>query len=484
MAVTLGGVIILLLTAAALLSRKVAIMIFLFSIPLKELIVLDLFGRAMRPNEVVIFALGLHALYIVVTQFSIEDGKRIMTSGRFVSIGLFGIICVISTLYAFINPPEGVTVHPYNIDASFGAFAVTELELGRNNITQLIMRLFFLGAFVVVALTFKEEDIVQGIRWIVYGALAGGVIGIAYQVSVALESPAVPYFMQEIGFNRFAYPPTYAGPLPRMFSIQGEPGTVANMLLFALALLLVSVLAVNSRPIFSKVWDIVIVFMLWGLILLSTGTTGYGGLIILAGVLGGAVVAYQNLSIRRYLTGMILVVGVSGISIVILWVLGFDIVSALSYQTSKLQFSAHSGSIRIRYLLLELELVSHRPLLGIGVGSHQSTSVFGTIVTDVGLVGLAVFCAMNLWILAECLLHPRQIDGHPISAMLFVAGLTLFLTNFLARDASSLYFGWYWVAIGWPLVLHRQRILGNKLRSLQRMRPGSTTRTWREFVNR
>lgn len=483
MAVTLGGGIILLLTAAALLNRKVAIVVFLFSIPLKELVVLNLFGRAMRANEIVIFALGVHALYIIVTELSIEDRRRIMTSGRFVSVGLFGIVCIISTLYAFVNPPEGITVHPYNIDASFGAFAFTELELGINNIKQVIMRLFFLGALITIALTFEEEDIVQGIRWIVYGALAGGTIGIAYLVSVVLESPAVPYFMQWIGFIRFTYPPLYAGPLPRMFSIQGEPGTVANMLLFAFALLLVSVLAVNTRPIFSKKRDITAIIILGVMILLSTGTTGYGGLVILSGVVAGAVVLYDNLSLQRYLNGIALITGTSIIGIVMLWALGFDIISVLSYQSSKFQFSAHSGSIRMRYLLLELEAISHRPLLGLGVGSHQSTSVFGTIVTDVGLLGLAVFCTMNLWILAECLIHPRQIDGHPISAMLFVAGLTIFLTNFLARDASSLYFGWYWVAIGWPLVLHRQRILDYRSQSLQRIRSNGPIQTWREYID-
>lgn len=475
MSLTIGGVVVLLIAAVALSSRSVAVTAFILAIPFKELAVLTAIGRTFRPIEVMAIVLGIHML-ARVWSMSWDDRRAIATSPLFLSIGAFAALCVVSTAYAYVVPPTGVTVHPYNTHASFGAFEFSTFEFGRNNITQLLMRLFFLGAILSVAMTFDRDDVIRGIRWLVYAAIVSGAIGLVYQIAIITGQLSIPQLFHTIGFMRFSLEPQLVGPIPRMYSIQGEPGTVANLLLVALSMVSVSILA-TARPIFSQWRDLGVGIVLVILIILTTGTTGYGGMMILAAVLTVTVVFHDRLSAARLLRlsaagGALVVTGVVAIALV-----GVDLSPLIEYPLSKIQFQGGSGSTRLRYLLLEIDALEERPILGLGIGSHQSTSVFGTIATDTGLLGFAVFCIMHALIFGECLTHGRSIRGYPIPAMLFVAGITLFLTNLLARDASSLLFGWYWLSVGFPLALHRERVLSIARGGLYRITAQTTTST-------
>lgn len=460
MSVSVGGAVVLLLAVVSLTNRKIAIVSFLLTIPFKELGAITAIGRTFRPAEILVLVLALHTIH-QIWMMSWAERRAVATSPLFVAFALFGIVCIASTIYAYLVPPTDVLVHPYNLGASFGAVEVSPFEFGRNNITQLLMRLFYIGAILSIAITFNEEDIIRGIRWVVCGSILGGVIGVIYQVSILMGETAFIDMMHQIGFMRFPPDPVRVGPLPRMYSIQGEPGTVANMLLLSLAMMSASIIATSSRPIFSKWSDVALVVVLAVLILASTGTTGYGGMAILAVTVTGSIFLFEGLSLREYLKWcMVGGVGVAaGVGVVA--IAGLDLTTFIEYTLSKIQFKGGSGSTRIQYLLLEIDALKQRPVLGLGVGSHQSTSVFGTIVTDVGILGFTIFLLMHAFVFGECVSKPCIIDGYPISSVLFVGGVTLFLTNLLARDASSLYFGWYWVSVGFPIALHRQRIVAS-----------------------
>ncbi|WP_276299020.1 hypothetical protein [Halorussus lipolyticus] len=445
--VTLLGLAVLPLLGAALLRRRWAVYLLALAIPLKTL---DVAVAASHP-----FDLPELALLVVCGHFAVGVwNRRSLRLDRSTTVAYafaFAVVALLTVLSLAVRPAN-VLVHPYDVATGFGAFELARLSFTSTNVTQLFLRWFVVGGAVVLALTMTRREVRVVTRWVVLSAVLVGLFGVAYQASVLLDA-GLADALHLLGFRRFPASPSVVGPLPRMYSFTGEPGATASYLLYALAIVTPLALSNRANDVFRRGEAVVAGVVLFVLLVLTTGTTGYGGFAVFVAVLVGTTLVVETVPTRRVLALSVAGVVVSVVGgVALLVVSGVDVTSMLAYQLGKLTFSEGSGSLRVQYLRYAFELVSVRPLLGLGVGTHQTTSLFGTILVETGVVGLALFVGYHLRAFRDCaMLETDSASDRPLAVALAVGGLTLFLTLLVARSASALQLPWYWFAVALPL---------------------------------
>lgn len=450
MEVTPAAYVVLPLAAVALLRRRWTLAFLVATAPFFSLTVVTAFSHEFHPGEIVL--IGLIGRQIG----SWLHKQRVILHAKdtFKWLILFGIVSILSVMYAAIHPTE-VPVHPYNIGA-FGAFVFEPLTFSTDNVTQLVLRLFFVvGVFSIADAIEDEVEIRRLLRWLVMTGVLVGIIGVAYQLSILVDL-RVAGPLRWIGFQRFVTTPQQLGPLPRMYSLPGEPGFTGDYLLYTLAIAGTGFLATERDEFFTRREMIIIPTILVISLLLSTGTTAYGGILILSVVLSAVTVSFVQLNTTRF--KRILAAGVAAIPLglsVDAILLDWTVLQLIGYEIQKLTFSTASGSIRLRYMVRTLDIIQTRPLLGAGVGSHHVPSMLFTIAAETGLIGLIVFAALHITLYRHCGWLAYQ--NHPrygtLALLLFVAGVTLILTNLIAKSIATLLLPWYWFSIAFPLAL-------------------------------
>lgn len=446
--VTPIGIIIAPFLLPALLSRRWALYTVVLSIPFKTLDMFIAVSHHFTLPEVAVLILVVHQV-VAVLQCQRLSIDRVTAHGYLVGYALLGMVSVI---YLFVRPAN-VLVHPYNITSGFGAFELVPLAFSRESITQLLLRWFFIGCIAVIAYTLNRRYIRIIMRWIVVSAILVGIFGLVYQLSFILGDGSIADFFRTLGFRRFRDSPRFIGMLPRMYSVTGEPGDTASYILYALALASTLALARPKNPVFTRRQATAASAVLLVLLGLTTGTTGYGGLVVFLVVLGVATLMFDDLSVN--LTGRVFpsgaALGVTSLAAVAV-ILNVEIGSIIAYHAGKLQLQSASGSLRFQYLLHTLEIVTARPLLGLGVGSHNPTSLFGTVLAETGVLGLVLFGAFHVRTFRDAAAQGNDSpEWQCLGVALAVAGTTLFVTNLLARSSSALLFPWYWFSLALPL---------------------------------
>lgn len=458
MEITPAAIVVIPLTVVALRRRRWTIALLIGSAPFVSLTVVSAISHEFSPDEIVLIGL-------IGKQFYAWLDRRELVIGDvhvYRWLVLFGVICVLSVVYAAIRPAR-VTVHPYNV-GGFGTFEFRTLAFSGTNLTQLALRLFYVTGIVVIAKTIDSvTEIRQSVRWLVLSGLLVGFIGIIYQLSILTNLP-VHAVMGWIGFDRFPSHPRFIGPVPRMYSLPGEPGFTADYLLFTLTLATTLFLWNGHNGVLTRREAGVSMGLLLTFLLLSTGTTGYGGLGILVAVLLASAILVERLRSRNtvYLAG----VTVATVPLILsfdVFILGGQLQSVFLYQLEKLSFQAGSGTTRLRFMVRTIDLVRTRPLLGVGVGSHHAPSLLFTLLAEVGFLGFTAYVAFHASLFRRCgrfaiVGGAKRIDV--LYLALVVAGVTLFLTNLVAKSVSTLMFPWYWFSLALPLALLRYRRRG------------------------
>jgi hypothetical protein len=446
--ITLLGVLCLPILLIAASSFKRALFVFVLLAPWRAAHLFTTIGHTFTLPELALLILFTHVL------------ARILSEGRSLRLPLpalwalaFGVAATLSVLALLLDPATGVSGRPYNIQQGYGAFTLSQVQFGRNAVTQLILRWFFVGALltVVFALRFEKDRFDWAVRTTVINGLVVGAIGLVYQLSVLLRFEAFPLFLQGIGFNRFPASPNSLGPVPRMYSITGEPGETAHFLLFVLGI--VAILHVTGhRRILSERERRLVLPALFTLLLLTTGTTGYGGLFVLIAVscISIAVTGFRGL--RQILAagsvGALTLFSVLGV----LSVVGFvEPVGVVNSQLAKLSFSSSSGSLRARYIAHSLSMFTARPVFGTGVGTQNGTSFLASALAETGLLG---GCSLVLAAIYSyrCGIQTAVSERDSVALATATAGISAIGVAFLVRSASASLFPWLWLAFAFPVV--------------------------------
>jgi hypothetical protein len=305
----------------------------------------------------------------------------------------------------------------------------------------------------VVAQSLKLVATARAIRLVVAGVAITALFGVFYQFSMLLGLEIVPRAFGRLGVVRLASDPRLVGPVPRMYSFPGEPGRTAAYFLLGLGYTLPFTLVDDQNGVFTRQEAILGSIFFLGAILLTTATTGIGGLAILLSTLVVVTVAASGLStsrLSRYLTTSIVA---SGGVIIVLVFAGLNILDFVGYQVGKLTFSTDSGSKRMWYMLHAIDVFQRRPLLGVGVGSHHAPTLFSTVLVESGLFGLVtlVGATANVFLKTFRTEIHEHTGNQGIAAALVIGGVSVVLTQLLVHPPGALQQPWFWVSLALPL---------------------------------
>ncbi|WP_227777717.1 O-antigen ligase family protein [Haladaptatus pallidirubidus] len=448
-AITPLGFIFIPLLILASRQKDYSLMFFFASLPFYGLHVFRLVGHAFTFPELALMAFGVNQIQ---RWYRSREIKIPATIPLYALFG-FWITCLLSVLYLVLNTPS-ITVHPYNT-GSLDELVLRDLSFTLNNISQLILRTFFVWAVIVLTINIDREGINNAIKAVIFGGCVILSVGIVYQVTQFFNFYAFAQFLEWLGFRIQTRAGGFLGLIPRMWTTAGEPGFAAHYLLFALSLTApFAVVSEQSTSIFTKFGGRVFSSIFLAGIILSTSTTGIGGLLIFFFVLG--IVSLLSPSLDHERIGRLYAIGLAFGTIVVLVgaLLSTGILNILFYTISKLQFNAGSGTLRMTYIQMAIEIVTKRPFLGIGVGSQYGASLLGTLTAETGLTGLLLFLSAYISSIVGCLrIARRNRQESIIATAVVVSSATLLGTSLLAKSVTVLLFPWTWLSLALPIAV-------------------------------
>lgn len=452
-----AAIVVLPLVVVAAMRRRWAFLLVVGSVPFFGLEVFVAVSHRFRlPELAILVFIGHYAVaWIRRERVDLRNATPVLLLWGFVGVSTVSVVALA------LHPPE-VPVHPYV--GTFQSRRFVDLSISSKNVTQLLLRGLFVAAVTVLAVHLDERRIREAVRGVVLGAAFVGVVGVGYQVAVMGNATFVPETLRAFGFARFVDDPGMLGPIPRMYSTVGEPGFTADYLLYGFAI--ATTLAVVPGPDWAfRRWELFVLSpLLGGALLSSTGTTGYGGLVILASAFVAFLALFPDVRPRHFrwyvvtaCVGGVLAVGV------LFAILGPTLVDLVVVQVEKMTFQARSGTIRRFYILRSIVVFRARPIIGVGVGSHHAPSYLFTLLAETGIVGTTALIGAHLWAYRQCM---GLVDAAPRvrrpAVALAIAGNTLLATNLVAKSISSLLMPWYWFGLALPIavIANRRRSAG------------------------
>jgi len=338
---------------------------------------------------------------------------------------------------------------------------VEPLRFGMSNVTQSIYPTFMVLLFVCMVREIRDLRIVQRIVQLnIVTAVVVIASGIFFQIAMifGLRESIEALYRFVTGFtdvSRIYYGATYnmMGPLPRMFTLSGEPGYTSAYLLT-----LFGVVVALHYNVVRQGWKLrhnrlAEALLLAGL-LLAGSTTGYLGLFVMVVVLF-AVPRLFRLGAKGHrfksalLMNVLLALVLGGLVLVtpILMETSFlDYVYTTHYQ--KLFEEAGSGFVRLATVASGVEVFSKSPLLGVGYGSHRTGSLLTSLLSNVGVLGTSAFFLFNGLVFARGVKVCRRSGNRELVSITFallVSFATLFPTMLIGMTMVAIVQGWYWL---------------------------------------
>lgn len=451
---TILGILTMLIALCCIRNRRLAGAFVLFTLPFYRVVVGFAIGHAFNVPEVAALTLGGSLVFEWLT----EGELTIPRSSVLVWVGLFWVVCIFSVITLVFFPTQqlgggSMMVHPYNTGA-LDDLAKQPLHFSRNNITQLLLRTVTVGSIVVYCIGLRDVDLGAVLRTLIGSSLAVAIIGFVYQATQLIGWNWVAQLWVDLGFRIRPNGGQFAGVLPRMWSLPGEPGFTATYLLFGLAIAGTLTL-MPSQTVLSHTKAVLASAALVVSLLLTTSTTGYGGLAILATTVVVAGFVFEEIELQLLRTPVLVGLPITLLlGCLVILLSPVDFLSIVAFQVHKLTFSAGSGSLRIKYFVWSLRVGVNSSFLGVGVGSHYGATLLGTIFAETGLLGVSAFAGL---IIAGIRSTVRSTD--PRAPVLAVVLFMVIGTVLMAKSITALRFPWLWLAIAFPSIVSQRSVV-------------------------
>lgn len=446
MLVTPSGYLVFFIVLIAAFDRRWSVSIFLISVPFYALKVAYFASHAFTYPEIAIIGLALNQ----IARWALHREIRFPNLTTYRLLFLFWVVCISSVVYLAIDTPT-VVVHAYNT-GPLDRYVLSQLAFSSNNITQLILRTFFIGSIFLLSINLRESEVQRAILVVVYGSIFLGILGVVYQITQIFLFYEFAEFMTWFGFN-FKINASSLGPIPRMHTIAGEPGYAAHFLLYALAIVVTYAVSTEEKTLFSNRHSIILATFLFTFLLLTTSATGYGGLLILVVIFFIFIPVFPQLSSQKVAVCVFGSALLALCTLVAIILFSPNSLGVFAYLGDKLTFRAGSGITRAKYMQLSFDIWRTRPFIGSGVGSHYSTSLLGTLAAETGGIGVGLFFFATFTAFQGAFklgLQTKQTDN-TLSLALGLAGTILISTTLIAKSITALLFPWIWVCVALPI---------------------------------
>jgi len=335
------------------------------------------------------------------------------------------------------------------------------LRFRLRNVFQIIYPTFMILMFLSMVKEIRGvRDLKSLVRVSIFSAFVIIGFGLFHQIGMMMGQSQVveAVFRVVTGFSEV--PRIYStynmiGPLPRMFSLAGEPGYTGSYLVFVFAIVLALGYNVVRDGWSLSRGKLVQLVLLFGLIMTGS-TTSYLGLCLLVLVLMILPALFRlgtkgsrQRSTLSFSTFFAVTVGVVVLAApIILEASYLDYVYDTHY--AKLFLLEGSGSVRSMTAQSGVEVFLKSPILGVGYGSHRTASLLTSLLSNVGALGTLAFLWFNGVIFRRGLrVCRRSADSVliSISYALLVTLATLLPVMLIGKSMIALIHGWYWLLL-------------------------------------
>jgi len=246
------------------------------------------------------------------------------------------------------------------------------------------------------------------------------------------------------------------GPLPRMFSLTGEPGFTGPYFLTTLGLAATMTISGKHLSTLSFRASLALLAALLFGVVLTGSTKAYVGMFTFV----AAILVIPRLGAGRVFERsptLLVSYGIGALAALFLVaVIAAPLllnVSFIDYLTAthvaKLQGGA-GAPVRMQSFEYSISVFAHSPIMGVGYGSHRTNSLLTSMLSNVGLIGTASFLWFN-WVLFSRALHVYRHSANATLASVALATMIALATVLpillAAVSILALVFGWYWMLL-------------------------------------
>jgi hypothetical protein len=249
--------------------------------------------------------------------------------------------------------------------------------------------------------------------------------------------------------------------LARMHSWAGEPGYTSFFLLSILGICLASILTRNYSILKNRRRAHLLFAISFIGVVLSTGTTGYVGLVILFSLsfISSYAIPKDQLKINRVLL-VVPVFLIFASFILIEFLTGLSLLGYFQEQhISKLTDLSGSGLVRFTIVAHNFQNFLTSPILGLGYGSERSLALSAFLLSNTGLVGYVSFTLFAFLLMKKMwnIITSFSIGSEyrTVALGLFLSFGTMFALMQFAKSETSLLFHYFWIIAACMLALHR-----------------------------
>lgn len=257
--------------------------------------------------------------------------------------------------------------------------------------------------------------------------------------------------------------------IKRLSSVTHEPSVLSKYLLTVVPILLSTIFF--KTTLFSRTKDRVALWLCIAVILLSTSSTGYFGLLVSFLVTGLIIGRY------RLIAGQLIRWGMLIFSLLMAAIIGFesarDTISFMLFSKSE----SYSAIERWLSVVNSWEYFSEYPLLGVGWGVVTVNDLVVNILVNSGVIGLGVFLCLVVYVVHRAL---RSLDNYhrlkleklgllrSINVGLLVAFILLIINGLIT--GIEFYLGYFYVVLG--LLIATSAVLRRETHRLRREAAG------------
>lgn len=248
----------------------------------------------------------------------------------------------------------------------------------------------------------------------------------------------------------------------RISSVATEPSIFAACMLIALVFGLYAV--VSRHPLISRTWDRIAVCIIGGALLLSTSTTAYVGVVVVA-LIYVLSLAYLRLFRRTHAIALSALIGAL-LATIILFSPAQNLVSSMIVDKA----ATTSGIEAITGYILAFHYFLQYPLLGVGWGTVTSRDLILKLLANTGIVGLLAFLAFVVTAMVRLLRVLRGVSANnPTMKWCSVSLLATFVVLLFVMMTSGFeyVYGQIWFVFGLAIAVPAMTYSRNSFAEIQ-----------------
>jgi hypothetical protein len=367
------------------------------------------------------------------------------------SIKLIWIFGVVATLSSLIMPII-IDGHLLIASPTLSSNEVYPLTFSMTNFTQVLYLIYAIGLTTVVAK--RNSQPVHFKATLRIYLLSAFFITAWGWLQVICYYTDIPYpdviFNNSITMSAQGYGAEFGDlGIKRVSSAAVEPAVLAQYLMTVIPIVLFSVN--HNEPILnSSKADKMILLATMSLLLITTSTTAYVGLVGMFIITNIASLVLGRLSLKWLFLNVVIIILISILYVKIPWMSKF--IDAMFFTKSE----SYSGLERWNTIVNAWSYFLKYPILGIGLGSATSHDLVIKLLSNTGIVGLMSFGAIILHILYR-LYNCMCINRHKLQKWgSWTGGTTVALLSYLFATmltGFSIVFGHFWFVLGMAIAI-------------------------------